>query len=91
VNGITAIVAPPAATMFKADGGASSGSEVIASHDGGLTWTVVLGPSQGWVSYLGFTTASQGVLITSDVGGDQGHSQLLMTRDGGHTWTPVRF
>ena len=90
VDWITAIAAPSASTIVAA-GSVTNGFEVVASHDGGLTWTVVLGPSQGWVSYLGFTTASQGVLITSDVGGDQGHSQLLMTRDGGHTWTPVRF
>ena len=44
------------------------------------------------MSYLGFTTATQGVLITSDGGGYSPElTQLLMTRDGGRTWTPVKF
>jgi photosystem II stability/assembly factor-like uncharacterized protein len=91
VKGVTAIAAPSTSTIVAAGYGPNNAAEVVASDDGGHTWTVV--PSAGqvgpfWVSYLGFTTAIQGVLLTSDGGG---HGQLLMTRDAGHTWVPVRF
>jgi photosystem II stability/assembly factor-like uncharacterized protein len=88
VNGVEAIAAPTTSTIVAAGYGPSNSVELVASNDGGLTWTVVLNAGQVQVTYLGFTTATQGVLITSDSGG---RSQLLMTRDGGHTWTPVRF
>jgi hypothetical protein len=91
VNGVEAIAAPTTSTIVAAGYGPINSVELVASNDGGLTWTVVLNAGPVRVTYLGFTTATQGVLITSDSGGDQGHSQLLMTRDGGHTWTPVRF
>lgn len=88
VNGVEAIAAPTTSTIVAAGYGPSNSVELVASNDGGVTWTVVLNAGQVQVTYLGFTIATQGVLITSDSGG---RSQLLMTRDGGHTWTPVRF
>jgi photosystem II stability/assembly factor-like uncharacterized protein len=60
---------------------------VIASFDGGHTWTTVLKPGLVTFNDLGFTTQTQGVLITAT--GSTSH--LLMTRDGGHTWTAVAF
>lgn len=66
--------------------GASS-SVVIASFDGGHTWTTVLKPGAATFNDLGFTTQSQGVLITTS----GATSRLLMTRDGGHTWAAVAF
>jgi photosystem II stability/assembly factor-like uncharacterized protein len=88
VKGISAIAAPTTSTVVAAVSGPGNAIELVASSNGGLTWTSVLvtGPVQ--VIYLGFTTATQGVLITSDSGS---RTQLLMTRDGGHTWLPVQF
>ena len=89
VEGISAVAAPTTSTIVVAATVPSTNAvEVIASRDGGLTWTSVLIPGPVQVRYLGFTTATQGVLITSDPGS---RTQLFMTRDGGHTWTPVQF
>jgi photosystem II stability/assembly factor-like uncharacterized protein len=60
---------------------------VIGSFDGGHSWTTVLRPGSATFTDLGFTTQTQGVLITT-VGAT---SRLLMTRDGGHTWAAVAF
>ena len=60
----------------------SGATAVVASQDGGRTWATVLRPA-GSPIYLGFTTDTQGVLITV------GH--LWMTYDGGRTWQPVTF
>src|SRR5450759_5162413 len=81
-------IAAPSTSTIVASGGQS---QIVVSVDGGLTWKAASFPAQGtsfYVRYLGFTTATQGVLLTSD---DGGHGQLLMTRDAGHTWVPVRF
>ena len=81
-------IAAPAASTIVAGGGQSG---VVVSIDGGLTWSSASFPAQAtsfYVDYIGFTTATQGVLITSDSGG---RSQLLMTRDGGNTWLTTRF
>lgn len=96
VDGVVSIAAPSSSAIVVAGYGPNAaGAEVVASTDGGLTWTVALSPGQlgtSSVSYLGFTTATQGVLITSNGGGNSPElTQLLMTRDGGRTWTPVKF
>ena len=39
---------------------------VIASFDGGHTWTTVLKPGLVTFNDLGFTTQTQGVLITTN-------------------------
>ncbi|MGH2468363.1 MAG: hypothetical protein ACRDGL_11655 [Candidatus Limnocylindrales bacterium] len=56
---------------------------VICSRDGGRTWATSLRLGTEQPLYLGFTTATQGVLIT-DAG-------LRLTYDGGRTWQSVRF
>jgi photosystem II stability/assembly factor-like uncharacterized protein len=68
--------------------GDDKGTVLLRTGDGGRTWTSILQPSLDQASELGFTTASQGVLILTD---DQGQGRLLMTHDGGRTWKPVRF
>ena len=90
VDWISAIAAPSPSTIF-ATGEVANGVELIESIDGGLAWTVALSPDKlgTSVTYLGFTTPTQGVLITSGPGGSS--SRLLMTRDGGHTWSAVQF
>jgi hypothetical protein len=70
---------------------ASSGATGIdASFDGGRTWTGTLSIGDGGLglSDLGFTTATQGVVIHGQTTYPQS-LQLLMTRDGGHEWDPV--
>jgi photosystem II stability/assembly factor-like uncharacterized protein len=59
---------------------------LIATFNGGTTWTNVYPlTTNGGCSYVGFTTATQGVAICSPNG------TMLMTFDGGHTWNPVSF
>jgi photosystem II stability/assembly factor-like uncharacterized protein len=62
---------------------------LYATFDGGHTWqTVYQGASgAGWL-YVGFTSLTQGVAISST---PSGSADLLMTRDGGHHWAPVSF
>lgn len=69
---------------------ASGGTLIYTSFDNGRTWTTTLDFGDGGLglSDLGFTTATQGVVIHGQVAYPQS-LQLLMTRDGGHTWNPV--
>lgn len=77
-------------TIVVADG--SDG--LIASFNGGTSWsTVEPGLSSGSAaasgnlfSYVGFTTPTQGVAIST-----QPTPTLYVTRDGGHDWTAVSF
>ncbi len=81
-----AIAAPNASTIVVAGYSDTAPDHVIASFDGGHTWRTVVAQT-GAVNDLGFTTQSQGVLITTS--GSTSH--LMMTRDGGHTWAAVTF
>lgn len=70
---------------------AASGATLISSSfDDGRTWTGTLGIGDGGLglSDLGFTTATQGVVIHGQITYPQ-TLQLLMTRDGGHHWATV--
>lgn len=87
VDGASGIAATGAKAFVVAGGGAQ-GSVLVATSDAGRTWATVRQGSLEQASDLGFTTASQGVVILTD---DQGQGRLLMTRDGGHTWDAVRF
>ena len=66
----------------------TQGPAIVATFDGGQTWTTLHLQGNVTVTYLGFTTPAQGVAIVQ--AGGQGGS-LLMTRDGGHTWSTVAF
>jgi photosystem II stability/assembly factor-like uncharacterized protein len=77
---------------------ASGASFLYASFDSGHTWSTAFQDSAGGGTPfrdLGFTTATQGVVIEGLVppGSSSGlpTPRLLMSRDGGHTWTPVTF
>ena len=69
---------------------ASGGTVISASFDDGQTWagTLTFGDGGVGLSDLGFTTATQGVVIYGEITYPKG-LQLLMTRDGGHNWVPV--
>ncbi len=69
---------------------ASGATGIDASFDGGRTWTGTLSLGDGGLglSDLGFTTATQGVVIHGQTTYPQS-LQLFMTRDGGHEWEPI--
>lgn len=71
---------------------ASGASELYLSTDGGALWTTAETYDDGGVGFndLGFTTATQGVVIHG-LPGPPGNfsSQLLMTFDGGSSWNVV--
>lgn len=73
---------------------ASGASELYGSFDGGRTWTTVEQDTSGgglpWED-LGFTDASQGVVVEGQVGIPGSRTHLYITRDGGHSWSPVGF
>ncbi len=82
-------IAMPAATTIAIAGTRTSGSAIAISADSGRTWRVVsVGSATEAITYLGFTTATQGVAIATD---QAGGARLLMTRDGGRSWSPVAF
>jgi hypothetical protein len=82
-----AVAASPATVAVTA---ASGGTFISASFDNGHTWVGTLAFGDGGVglSDLGFTTATQGVVIYGQINYPPG-LQLLMTHDGGHSWIPV--
>jgi photosystem II stability/assembly factor-like uncharacterized protein len=69
---------------------ASGATTIYSSFNNGLTWPTTFLAADGGLglSDLGFTTATQGVVIHGQVQYPQS-MQLLMTRDGGHAWAPV--
>jgi photosystem II stability/assembly factor-like uncharacterized protein len=71
---------------------ASAASWLYYSGDGAAQWQTVLTEpdgGQGWAD-LGFTTASDGVVIHGPAArGFAG--QLMLTQDGGLTWRQVSF
>jgi hypothetical protein len=67
---------------------AGCGGEIVATFNGGGSWgTVFTGSGNTSISYIGFTTFSQGVAIEASLTSSTG--LLMMTRDGGHTWAAV--
>jgi photosystem II stability/assembly factor-like uncharacterized protein len=60
----------------------------MTSVDGGRTWPSTLNAGKVRISQLGFTTRTQGLLITMT---ESGAGAMLMTHDGGRTWTRVAF
>jgi len=88
-GGMIAAAAPGQLTIATT----SAASWLYASADNGTTWrTVVTYPDggAGW-NDLGFTTASDGVVIHGHPTFGDMLGQLLMTEHGGLTWHPVSF
>lgn len=80
---ISSVTTPPSEPQVVVAGGRG----LAATFDGGHTWaTVYSAPAEHQVTYVGFTTASQGVAIVT---GGTTTSTLLMTRDGGTSWSAV--
>ena len=91
------IAAASATTLVVAS--RSAASFLYRSTDGGRTWVAAVTFLDGGVGLtdLGFTTATQGVVIhgrPTSAGSTNNAStpdQLLMTHDSGATWQPVSF
>lgn len=89
----TGALASNATGSIFALGTTAQGSGVVRSADGGQTWRTSLKTGNAEVTYIGFTTPTQGVVLTiapAGTGAVVGGS-LLMTRDGGDTWRQVTF
>ena len=85
--GFFGVLASPTPEVIMADGiAASDRDELLASFDGGVQWSVAY---TGDISYLGFTSPSQGVGIVRTFG--SATSTMITTFDGGHHWAPVSF
>ena len=74
------------ATVSALVAAAGCGAGVVATFDGGASWSTVY-TGTGTVRYVGFTTATQGVAIETPASSPVG--TLLMTHDAGHSWTPA--
>jgi photosystem II stability/assembly factor-like uncharacterized protein len=72
----------------------SAASLLYHSTDGGHTWSTVVTEDDGGAGWndLGFTTATDGVVVHAPpVPGQKRPGQLLLTDDGGLTWHTVSF
>jgi len=85
-NGVAA-----ASSSVVAVAARSGASEVYRSGDTGTSWQSPLQQGDGGVGFfdLGFTTATQGVVVYGQPG--SGAAKLLMTHDAGVTWAHVSF
>lgn len=69
---------------------AATGDKLVATFDGGKSWgTVAAATTASAFSFVGFTTATQGVAIEQSPGSTT--AAALITYDGGKTWTTVKF
>jgi hypothetical protein len=80
------IASPSPGVVLLPDATQNGQSDLVASFDGGLHWTVVY---RGDVNYIAFTSPSQGLAIVGSPGSTA--TRMIMTFDGGHTWQAVTF
>ena len=82
-----------AGSSILVGGTTDQGSTIVRSADGGKTWRQVLDAGQAGVVYLGFTTPTQGVAITTQPSNTASTflGTLYMSHDAGATWTKVSF
>jgi hypothetical protein len=85
VNQTGNAVASPAPGVIVTDTYVNKQYELIETFNHAGSWVPVATVS-GQATYLGFTSSSQGVAITSN-----GKNVMLMTFDGGRHWAPVTF
>ena len=84
----SAVATPDRATIVIAGVDTSRATTLVASFNGGQTWSKVWSATAVSFTDLGFTTPTQGFVVTTD---ESGAGKLLMTHDGGRTWAPVTF
>lgn len=68
---------------------AATANKLVGSFDGGKSWTTVAGATSGTFTFVGFTTATQGVAVEQTPGTTT--SAAVITYDGGKTWAPINF
>ncbi len=92
----TKVGQPPSQAAARSLAGTSSGQVVLATNAGidyspdGASWhraAVSGGAPAGGFSYVGMTSATQGVAVPADAG----LGEIFVTSDGGQTWTPSRI
>lgn len=84
-----ALAMPQAGVIVAGRSDAATGdSTLVLTTDSGVRFrTVYRLPKGFFASYIGFTSAKQGVAVA----GDGNESMLLQTFDGGYNWSPVSF
>jgi hypothetical protein len=88
LDSVAAVATPDRSTIVVAGSDSSGGAALLASFDGGRTWSRELSAETVSFSDLGFTTPTQGIVVTTSASGT---GRLLMTHDAGLTWAPVDF
>ena len=83
---MTAAIAGASPNVTVVGGTDATGAALVGTFDGGRTWSVVARLGTGGLTDLGFTTATQGVVVATS---GNGPGTLYMTRDGGRTWAAV--
>ena len=79
------VLASPQPGVILTTRSEGSREQLIASFDGGADWRDVY---TGAVTYLGFTTPSQGVALVAQTAT---RASMIMTFDGGRHWSQIRF
>jgi photosystem II stability/assembly factor-like uncharacterized protein len=87
ISSVVAVAMANSSTI-AVGGSSSTGAAVLTSGDGGRTWPSMLNVGMVAIAQLGFTTETQGFVITSDA---SGAGVMRMTRDAGRTWTRISF
>ena len=83
----TAVASASSSTAAAGYTASDGSAQILATFDRAVTWTTVYSGRAGIISYIGFTSASQGVAILDA----QTSGLMLMTFDGGRSWNPVSF
>ena len=79
------VLATPVAGTILMGRTEGSRNELVASFDGGASWTVV---ERNQPVAVAFTSATQGVGLVQS---SNGTTSMIVTSDGGRRWTPVVF
>jgi photosystem II stability/assembly factor-like uncharacterized protein len=88
VSSVDSVATPEVSTIVVGGSNASGSALLLTSADGGKSWPSVRNAGSVGILQLGFTTRTQGLVITRT---EAGAGQMLMTHDGGRTWTRVAF
>ena len=83
---MTAAIAAASPSVAVVGGTDATGAALVATFDAGRTWSVVARLGTADLADLGFTTPTQGVVVTTSA---DKPATLMMTRDGGRTWRAV--
>lgn len=79
------VLASPQPGVILTTRSEGSREQLVESVDGGAHWR---GVYTGTVTYLGFTTPSQGVALVAQTAT---RASMIMTFDGGRRWSQIRF